>query len=162
MSFFEKPDRRRRSAPPARLLDAVLHCCTVSIHPDHVMTTINLTKDNFDKTLDDNPMVVVDFWAAWCGPCRAFSPVFEAASEKNADIVFGKVNTDEEPELAQMFGIRSIPTLMIVREKVVLFQEPGSLPAGPFQDLLDKAKGLDMAEVHRSIEDEKAKAQAQG
>ena len=110
------------------------------------MTTINLTKENFDKTLSDNPMVVVDFWAAWCGPCRAFSPVFEAASEKNADVVFGKVNTDEEPALAQMFSIRSIPTLMIVREKVVLYQEPGSLPAGPFQELLDKAKGLDMAE----------------
>jgi thioredoxin 1 len=124
------------------------------------MTTINLTKDNFDKTLNDNPMVVVDFWAAWCGPCRAFSPVFEAASEKNADVVFGKVNTDEEPELAQMFSIRSIPTLMIVREKVVLYQEPGSLPAGPFQDLLDKAKGLDMAEVHKAIEDEKAKAES--
>jgi thioredoxin len=124
------------------------------------MTTINLTKDNFDRTLNDNPMVVVDFWAAWCGPCRAFAPVFEAASEKNADVVFAKVNTDEEPELAQMFSIRSIPTLMIVREKVVLYQEAGSMPAGPFQELIDKAKGLDMAEVHRTIAEEKARGDA--
>lgn len=124
------------------------------------MTTINLTKDNFDRTLDENPMVVVDFWAAWCGPCRAFAPVFEAASETNTGVVFAKVNTDEQPELAQMFSIRSIPTLMIVREKVVLYQEPGSMPAGPFQELLDKAKGLDMAEVHRQIEEEKASGQS--
>jgi thioredoxin len=123
------------------------------------MTTINLTKDNFDQTLADNDMVVVDFWAPWCGPCRFFSPVFEAASEKNAGVVFGKVNTDEQPELAGMFGIRSIPTLMIVRERVVLYQDAGSMPAGPFQELLDKAKALDMAEVHRAVAEEKAKAE---
>jgi thioredoxin len=105
-------------------------------------------------------MVVVDFWAPWCGPCRFFAPVFEDASENNTGVVFGKVNTDEQPELAGMFGIRSIPTLMIVRDKVVLYQEAGSMPAGPFQELLDKAKALDMAEVHRTIAEEKAKGQA--
>jgi thioredoxin 1 len=124
------------------------------------MTTINLTKDNFDRALADNDMVVVDFWAPWCGPCRFFAPVFEDASENNTGVVFGKVNTDEQPELAGMFGIRSIPTLMIVRDKVVLYQEAGSMPAGPFQELLDKAKALDMAEVHRTIAEEKAKGQA--
>jgi thioredoxin 1 len=121
------------------------------------MTTVNLTKDNFDQAVSDNPMVVVDFWAPWCGPCRFFSPVFEAASEQNPDVVFAKVNTDEQPELAGMFSIRSIPTLMILRDKVVLYQEAGSMPAGPFQELLDKAKALDMAEVHRAIAEEKAK-----
>jgi thioredoxin len=121
------------------------------------MTTVNLTKENFDQTLADNDMVVVDFWAPWCGPCRFFSPVFEDASEKNAGVVFGKVNTDDQPELAGMFGIRSIPTLMIVREQVVLYQEAGSMLAGPLQELLDKAKALDMAEVHRAIAEEKAK-----
>jgi thioredoxin len=124
------------------------------------MTTINLTKDNFDRTLADNDMVVVDFWAPWCGPCRFFAPVFEGASEQNAEVVFGKVNTDEQPELAGMFGIRSIPTLMIVRDKVVLYQEAGSMPAGPFQELLDKAKALDMAQVHRAIAEEKAKGES--
>jgi thioredoxin 1 len=124
------------------------------------MSTIELNKDNFDQTLADNDMVVVDFWAPWCGPCRFFAPVFEDASEKNAGVVFGKVNTDEQPELAGMFGIRSIPTLMIVRDKVVLYQEAGSMPAGPFQELLDKARALDMAEVHRAIAEEKAKSQA--
>jgi len=84
------------------------------------MATVTLDKDNFDQTMTDSPMVVVDFWAPWCAPCRVFGPVFEAASDKHADIVFGKVNTEEQPELAGGFGIRSIPTLMILREKIIL------------------------------------------
>jgi thioredoxin 1 len=118
------------------------------------MTTLNLTKDNFEKTVDASPMIVVDFWAPWCGPCRSFSPVFEATSEKYPDIVFGKVNTEEQPELAGTFGIRSIPTLMILREKVILYSEPGALPAAQLEAILEQAKSLDMEVVHREIAEE--------
>jgi thioredoxin 1 len=120
------------------------------------MTTINLTNENFDKTMTDNDMVVVDFWAPWCAPCRFFSPVFEAASEKYPGVVFGKVNTEEEPELAGMFGIRSIPTLMILREKVILYSEAGALPANALEDIVSKAKALDMVKVHEEIARERA------
>jgi thioredoxin len=125
------------------------------------MTTVNLTKDNFEKTVDQSPMVVVDFWASWCGPCRAFSPVFEATSEKYPDIVFGKVNTEEQPELAGTFGIRSIPTLMILREKVILYSEAGALPASQLEAILEQAKALDMEKVHREIAEEHAKEASQ-
>ena len=119
------------------------------------MTTINLTNENFDKTVTDNDMVVVDFWAPWCAPCRFFSPVFEAASDKYPEVVFGKVNTEEERELAGMFGIRSIPTLMILREKVILYSEAGALPANALEDIVSKAKALDMATVHEEIAKER-------
>ena len=89
------------------------------------MATVELTKDNFEQTVNDNPMVIVDFWAPWCGPCRGFAPVYEKASETHADVVFAKVNTDEQQELAGAFDIRSIPTLMVFREKVILFQQAG-------------------------------------
>ncbi len=92
------------------------------------MATIDLTNENFEKTVNDNPMVVVDFWAPWCGPCRGFAPVYEQASDSHPDVVFAKVNTDEQQELAGTFGIRSIPTLMVFREKVILFQQAGALP----------------------------------
>lgn len=121
------------------------------------MTTINLTKDNFDQTVSDNPMVVVDFWAPWCAPCRFFSPVFEETAGKNPEVVFGKVNTEEEPDLAGSFGIRSIPTLMILREKVILYSEAGALPQPQLQALVDQARALDMEAVHRDIAEEKAK-----
>jgi thioredoxin len=121
------------------------------------MTTINLTTDNFDKTVSNNPMVVVDFWASWCAPCRFFSPVFEETSEKYPGVVFGKVNTEEEPELAGSFGIRSIPTLMILRDKVILYSEAGALPAPQLQALIDQASALDMEVVHRDIAEQKAK-----
>jgi len=120
------------------------------------MTTINLTKDNFDKTVAESDTVVVDFWAPWCAPCRFFSPVFEAASDKHPGVVFGKVNTEEEPELAGMFGIRSIPTLMILREKVILYSEAGALPAHALEDILTKAQALDMVKVHEEIAKERS------
>lgn len=120
------------------------------------MTTINLTKDNFDQTVADNPMVIVDFWAPWCAPCRFFSPVYEEASGQYPDVVFAKVNTEEEQELAGMFGIRSIPTLMILREKVILYSEAGALPAAQLKGLIDQAKALDMEAVHREVAEQKS------
>ena len=115
------------------------------------MATVELTKDNFEKTLNDHPMVVIDFWAPWCGPCRGFAPVFEKTSEGHPDVVFAKVNTDEQQELAGAFGIRSIPTLMVFREKVILFQQAGALPGGALEQVISQAKALDMAKVHQEV-----------
>ena len=115
------------------------------------MATVELTKDNFEQTVNGNPIVIVDFWAPWCGPCRGFAPVFEKAAESHADVVFCKVNTDEQQELAGAFGIRSIPTLMVFREKVIVFQQAGALPGSALEQVLTQAKALDMAKVHQEV-----------
>ena len=124
------------------------------------MATIELTRDNFEQTVNGNPIVIVDFWAPWCGPCRGFAPVFEKASEAHPDVVFAKVNSDQQQELAGSFNIRSIPTLMVFREKVVLFQQAGALPGQALEQVLTQAKSLDMAIVHAEIAAQNAAEQA--
>ena len=124
------------------------------------MTTIDLTNENFEKTVNDNPMVVVDFWAPWCGPCRGFAPVYEKASETHPDVVFAKVNTEEQQELAGAFGIRSIPTLMVFREKVILFQQAGALPGQALEQVISQAKTLDMGKVREELKNQDGRDKA--
>lgn len=122
------------------------------------MATVDLTIENFEQTVTENDFVLIDFWATWCGPCKNFAPVYEEASEKYPDIVFAKVNTEEQQELASHFQIRSIPTLMIFREKVIIFSQPGMLPASALEELIGKARDLDMDQVRKDIEAQQAKA----
>ena len=115
------------------------------------MATIELTKENFNETIEKNDMVIVDFWAPWCGPCRMFAPTFEAVSENYPNVVFAKLNTEDQQELAASFNIRSIPTLMVFREKVIIFSQAGMLPKAGFEQVVQKSLELDMAVVHAEV-----------
>jgi len=115
------------------------------------MTTINLTKETFETIITENSTIIIDFWASWCGPCKAFAPTFEDVSEEHPDIIFAKVNTEEQRELAGHFGIRSIPTLAVFRDQIMLYKEAGALPKPGLQDLISKIKELDMDEVRKQV-----------
>ncbi|MFD8913319.1 thioredoxin [Streptomyces sp. NPDC059575] len=113
--------------------------------------TVELTKENFDQTVQDNEFVLIDFWADWCGPCKQFAPVYDKAAAENPDLVFAKVDTEAQPELAQAFGIQSIPTLMIVRDQVAVYAQPGALPEPALVDVIKQARELNMDEVRKDI-----------
>ncbi|GAA0935339.1 MULTISPECIES: thioredoxin [Streptomyces violaceusniger group] len=114
-------------------------------------STVELTKDNFDEIVSGSEFVLIDFWASWCGPCRMFAPVYEKAAERHQDLLFAKVDTEAQPELAAAFDIQSIPTLMIVRENIAVFAQPGALPEPALEDLIGQARDLDMDTVRASI-----------
>jgi thioredoxin 1 len=120
------------------------------------MSTVELTKDNFEETVTKNEMVIIDFWAEWCGPCKGFAPVFEAASEKHNDVVFGKVDADLQQELAASFSIRSIPYVMLLRENVILFAQAGAIPAEGLESVIQQARVLDMGQIHKEVAEQQA------
>ena len=120
------------------------------------MAYVELTKENFEEVIANNDTVVVDYWADWCGPCKSFGPIFEKVSEDFPDAVFAKVDTQNEQEIASYFQIRSIPTLMILREKVMVFSQPGALPEGALRDVVSKVGNLDMVEVHKQVAQQQA------
>ena len=126
------------------------------------MAVMELTKENFEQVVTGNKTVIVDYWAPWCGPCRGFAPVFERVAEANPDVVFAKVNTDDEQEIAQHFQIRSIPTLMVFREQIIVFSQPGALPQNALEQVVAKAKDLDMDEVRKQIAQEQPQDGQQG
>ncbi|HEY0259550.1 MAG TPA: thioredoxin [Lacisediminihabitans sp.] len=124
------------------------------------MPTVNLTTDEFEKTVTSSGITLVDFWADWCGPCQMFAPIYESASERNPEITFAKVDTEAEQALAGAAGITSIPTLMAFRDGVLVFAQPGALPAPALDQVIDAVKGLDMDEVQRKIAEQKAASEA--
>jgi thioredoxin len=126
------------------------------------MSTVTLTGENFEQFVEKPGVLVIDWWAPWCGPCKAFAPIYEKASEKYADVVFGKINTDEQPDLAGSFQIQAIPTLMVFRDQVLVFARPGMIPGAALDELVDKVKGLDMDEVRRHIAESEAHEHAHG
>jgi len=126
-----------------------------------MMAVLELTQQNFEATVTGNKMVIIDFWAPWCGPCKSFAPVFEAAAENHPDVVFAKVNSDDEQALSGHFGIRSIPTIMLFREEIVVFMQSGALPASGLESVLAQAKALDMDQVRRDIAERDQQSQQQ-
>jgi thioredoxin 1 len=120
------------------------------------VAAVELTAASFEQTINESPILLIDFWAPWCGPCKNFAPVFEAASARHPDAVFAKVNTDDEQELSAMFEIRSIPTLAIFRDQICVFAQPGAMPAPMLEEVIQKVKALDMDEVRRRIDEEEA------
>ena len=122
------------------------------------MATVKITKDTLQGTIADNEIVIIDFWAPWCGPCKSFAPIYEVVSEKHDDVVFAKVNTEDEQELAAGFQIRSIPTLMIFRDQIAIFSQAGMLPESGLEEVIAKTKELDMDQVRKEVADQQAQA----